>query len=334
MPTLEHKSIRLPRLTASLLLGVALLFPLKLLGAAQPDQPASQFKLLDSADAPRDFLAEKFVNFAGDIDRFFGDDRNYQESNKSVFQLDLTRVTGYGGNRKIVLSGRAKLHLPMTEQRLHVLVESDPEKNASGETAQGQSVINNQVIAPGSVAVAARYEKAEENRWFYSTDAGIQIRGIATSPNPFTRARVSYSVPFEQWRMKTAETVFWFNSIGLGETTQFDLEHFLSEPVLFRASSNATWLHDKQNFDLRQDLSIYHTLNERNALLYQASAIGVSRPQVHVTAYVILLLYRCRLHRDWMFFELSPQLHFPKEMNFRYSPQLNLRLEVLFDKSR
>src|SRR4030067_1671190 len=97
MPPLEHKSIRLPRLTASLLLGVALLFPLKLLGAAQPDQPASQFELLDSANAPRDYLAEKFVSFAGSVDRFFGDDRNYQESNKSVLQLDLTRVAGYGG---------------------------------------------------------------------------------------------------------------------------------------------------------------------------------------------------------------------------------------------
>ncbi len=331
MPTPEHNSIRLPRLTASLLLGVALLFPLKLLGAAQPDQPASQFELLDSANAPRDYLAEKFVSFAGSVDRFFGDDRNYQESNKSVFQLDLTRVAGYGGERNIVLSGRAKLHLPTTEKRLHLLLETDPEKNITGEPAQRKPVVRNQVTAPGKVAVGARYEKAEETRWHFSTDAGIQIRAPL---EPFARARGSYSVPLGQWRMKAAETVFWFNTIGAGESTQLDLEHFLSEPMLFRASSNATWLHDKQNFDLRQDLSIYHTLNERNALLYQASAIGVSRPQVQVTEYVILLLYRYRLHRDWMFFELSPQLHFPKEMNFRYSPQLNMRLEVLFDKSR
>lgn len=334
MQVTKRKSIRLSRFTASLLLGVGLILPLRVLAAEQPDQTLIPLDLLETFDAPHDYLSEKFVSLVGDIDRFFGDDRNYQESNKSVFQLDLTRVAGYGGDSKYVLSGRAKVQLPTTEKRLHLLLETDPEGNVTGESTQGQSVINNRIVSPGSVAVAARYEKAEENRWFYSTDAGVHFRGITTSPNPFMRARVSYSVPMEQWRMKTAETVFWFNSIGVGETTQFDLERILSEPVLFRASSNATWLHDKQNFDLRQDFSIYQTLNERNALLYQASAIGVSNPQVQVTEYVVLMLYRYRLHQNWMFFELSPQLHFPKAENFKMKPTLSMRLEMLFDESK
>src|SRR3990172_1341862 len=167
MPIFEHKSIRLFKLSASLLPGFALLFPLKLLGAAQPVQPASQPEPIISIDAPRDYLAEKFVSFAGSVDRFFGDDRNYQESNKSVFQLDLTRVAGYGGERNIVLSGRAKLHLPTTEKRLHLLLETDPEKNITGEPAQRKPVVLNQVVAPGKVAVGARYEKAEESRWHF-----------------------------------------------------------------------------------------------------------------------------------------------------------------------
>ena len=108
----------------------------------------------------------------------------------------------------------------------------------------------------------------------------------------------------------------------------------MSEPVLFRATSNATWLNDKQNFDLRQDLSIYHTVNDRTALLYQASAIGVTNPESQVTDYVVSILYRYRLHRDWMFFELSPQLHFPKINNYRSSPSLSMRLEMLFDGSK
>jgi hypothetical protein len=104
--------------------------------------------------------------------------------------------------------------------------------------------------------------------------------------------------------------------------------------MLFRATSNATWLKDKNNFDLRQDFSIYHTINERTALLYQASVIGISNPQYEVTDYVAMIHYRYRLHRQWMFFELSPQLHFPKENNFQSSFALSMRLEVLFDGSK
>jgi hypothetical protein len=347
-----HKSKLLCRLLPGLLSGIALFFPLKLLGAEtvvpqsepsvqQAEQPVPQTEpsapqtqkldLFAPFDAPRDYLSGKLVSFASGIDRFFGNDRNYQESNQSVFQIDLVRVMGYGGDRKFALSGRAKMDLPTIEKRLHLLLETNPDKNVTGEQTQGQSVLLNQVATPESYAAAVRYEKSAESVWNFSTDAGVKFQGGLT---PFARARGSYSVPMDQWRLKAAESVYWFNTIGAGETTQLDLERFLSEQALFRATSNATWLNDTQNFDLRQDLSVYHTLNDRTALLYQASAIGVSNPQYQLTEYVVLMLYRYRLHRNWIFFELSPQLHFPKINNFKSSPALSMRLEMLFDESK
>jgi len=335
MSSIERKFIRLCGLSSSPVLAMALLFPLKLLGAEQAAVQAPETGIFASIDAPRDYLAGKIVSFATDIDRFFGNDRNYQESNKSVVQLDLARATGYGGDRKLVLSARANLNLPSTEKKLHLLIESNPDQNITGEPAPNQNTaINNQVSGPQSYGLALRYEKVKEElkALHISADAGLKFQGI--NINPFMRARSSYSIPFETWRLKAAESVYWFNTIGAGETTQVDLEHFLSEPVLFRATSNATWLNDKQNFDLRQDLSVYQTLNERTALLYQVSAIGVSNPQVELTEYVAQILYRYRLHREWIFFELNPQLIFPKVNNFNSSFALTMRLEMLFDGTR
>ena len=346
MSSSEKKPIRPSSCCPSLLLGLALLFPLQLLGAEQPADQAEQSDLFDPVffdpaffdpvDAQRDYLSGKIISFASSIDRFFGDDRNYQESNKSVLQIDLIRVSGYGGDGKLVLSGRANLNLPSTEKRLHLLVESNPDQNTTGEPAQSQqnTTLTNNVDKPQSLGLALRYQKIKEElkALNLSADAGIKFQGIKT--NPFVRARGSYSVPMEQWRLKAEESVYWFNTIGAGETTQLDLEHILSEPVLFRATSNATWLHDKQNFDLRQDFSIYHTVNERTALLYQASAIGVSNPQYQVTEYLLSMQYRYRLHRKWIFFDLVPQIHFPKINNFQSSFSLSMRLEFLFDDSK
>ena len=318
-----------------MVLAMTLLFPLKLLGAEQAAEQAQPPNIFDSIDTPRDYLSGKIVSFATDIDRFFGNDRNYQESNRSVVQLDLARATGYGGDRKLVLSARANLNLPSTEKKLHLLIESNPDQNITGEPAPNQNTaINNQVSGPQSYGLALRYEKVKEElkALHISADAGLKFQGIHI--DPFMRARSSYSIPFDNWRLKAAESVYWFNTIGAGETTQVDLEHVLSEPVLFRATSNATWLNDKQNFDLRQDLSVYQTLNERTALLYQVSAIGVSNPQVELTEYVAQILYRYRLHREWIFFELNPQLIFPKVNNFNSSFALTMRLEMLFDESR
>ncbi|MEO8331362.1 MAG: hypothetical protein ABI479_02940 [Gallionella sp.] len=367
MSSFDRNFVWRHRLSSSLLISITLLFPLKLLGAdqavplepqpaLQTEQPAPQAEQpapqtpqpvtptpqpvpltpttdrFDSMEVKRNYLSGKITSYASYIDRFFGGDRHYQESNESVFQLDLTRTAGFGGERKFDLAARLNLRLPITEGRLHLLLETDPEKNIKVDPTPGSTVIKDKVVVPRSVAVAARYATAAENVWHFSTDAGLKF---PLPVIPFVRARGSYSIPFgNEWRLKAAESVYWFNTMGAGATTQLDLEQVLSSLFLFRSSSTATWLNDKQNFDLRQDLSVYHTLNDRTALLYQTSAIWVSSPAFAATDYVALMLYRYRLHREWLFFEISPQLHFPLVKQYHLSPALSLRLEVLFDDSR
>lgn len=297
-----------------------------------PPSPEPLAEIIGVADAPRDYLAEKFIGFVNSVDRFFGADRNFQESNDSVLQFDITRVTGYSGDRQFVYSGRAKVRLPNTEKKLHLLIETDPDKNTSTDASRNQPVRTGTKTVPDSYGAGVRYEKTEEERWHYSTDGGLKFQGISTTP--FVRGRVSYELPLEEWKIKATETAFWFNSIGLGETTQIDFERPISEPLLFRATSIATWLKDTENLDMRQDFSLFHKLNNRAAVLYQASALGNSRPNAHVTDYVLLLSYRYRVHRQWIFFELSPQIHFPKERNFKSSGMLGMRLEFLLDSSK
>jgi len=339
MTSLEHNSIRHCRLFSGLLTSIILLFPLKLLGAEQSTEEVQQPELFESLayiDAPRDYLSGKIISYASAIDQFFGDERNYQETNTSVIQLALNKASGYGGSGNYVFAIRANINLPSTEKRLHLLIESNPDQNITGEPPENQqnTPITNNVDKPQSFGLALRYEKVKEQlkAMHLSADAGIKFQGV-TNINPFVRARGSYSIPMDKWRLKAEQSVYWFNTIGVGETTQIDLEHLLSEPVLFRATSNATWLKDNLNFDLRQDLSIFHTVNERTALLYQASAIGVSNPQWELTEYRLTFLYRYRLHRNWMFFNISPQLHFPKTENFEAKYSLNMSLNMLFDKS-
>jgi hypothetical protein len=287
------------------------------------------------------------------MDRFFGGNRNFQESNKTMVQLNLVRTMGTLGNERFALSGRAKLDLPATASRLsrlHLLFESDPDKNVTGVDTPGQQVTPTTTTTPGPTAAAApvaagtappesysgalRYEQAkeEEREKHFSAEAGLKFNGIV--PSLFGRTRGSYSVPMGLWRLKAAETAFWFNTTGTGETTQIDVERAISDPLLFRATSTATWLWRTLNFDLRQDLTLFQTLNERDAMQYQASIVGVSRPDAYVTDSSLTLLYRHRLHRSWMFFELSPQLHFPQSRDYRLSTLIIMRLQMNFDQSR
>ena len=353
----------------NLLLGGVFLLPLQLFGADQaapltqqvipeaqhvaPDaqhsvpyiqeplpqvQPPDSF---DSMDAPRNYLSDKIAKLASSFDRFFGGDRHYQESNQSVIQVSLARVAGYGGVPKFNLDANVNVSLPATEERLRLLLETDPEKKTTSDNyvtgtttpTQGRTIINNKVVVPESTALAVRYvaPAPEEAVFHFHVDGGLKL---PIPIKPFVRASSSYSAPLGEWRMKAAESVYWFNTLGVGSTTLLDFERIISAPVLFRASTNVTWLKDTNNFDMRQDLSVYHTLNDRTALLYQASAIGVTNPTFQVSDYVLLAFCRYRMHEKWLFFELSPQLHFPVEKNYKVSPALSMRLEMQFDDLR
>lgn len=331
---MKASSTRLSSIVARLSLGAMLTLSLtanceEFVGPpeqALPEDAANAF------DTPRDYLSGQYLDFVTSIDRFFGDERHYQEANDSVMQLDITRVMGYSGEPKFVWSASANVRLPIAEQKLHLILETDPDKKVVVDSKKIQSPQLKQPASPQSYAAALRIEKIEAERWHYSADAGIKFAGLYSKP--FARARARLAVPLELWRMTLAETAFWFNNTGVGATTQFDLERPITDPLMFRSSSNATWLNDRQNFDLRQDFTFIHAWDERTALLYQASVIGVSRPQAQVSDYVLLVLYRYRLHREWTYLDLSPQLHFPRGNGYRASPLLSLRLEILFDQSR
>jgi hypothetical protein len=287
----------------------------------------------DYIDPQRDYLSGRITTFASYVDRFFGGDRHYQESNESVIQLDLTKIYGYGGDPRYNLEAKLNFKLPVTEDKFRLLVETNPENNLT-TTSQpaGSTVLNNQVAAPKTVGLAARYTIAQESNWHFSTDAGLRM---PIPIKPFLRSRASYAVPLGlDWRLTATETGFWFDELGWGETSQFDMERVLNPLELFRASTTVTYLKDKDNFDWSQSFSVYHTINDRTALLYQVSAIGVTNPENAVTDVVMLVFYRYRLHRKWMFVEISPQLHYPQVNNYQVSPALSLRLEVLFDDAR
>lgn len=303
------------------------------------DEP-DLYGLLEPLDAPRNFVARGLVGVVSDIDKFFGDTRNYQESNNSLVQLDVHRLLGFGGEPNFIWTGRVKVDLPNTEKRLHFVLESNPDKNLNSDknvTSNTTKItpsqqLNDKVVGPQTYAAAVRFEQPDDRPWHLSTDLGVRLQGLQL--NPFARTRGSYSVPLSDWRFKASETLFVFNSTGTGSTTQLDFEHFWSDPVLFRATSSATWLHRAENFDVRQDATIFHTLDARRALLYQASVTGMTRPQRQIIDTVLLATYRYKLHREWIFFELSPQLHFPQIRQYRASPSLLMRMEFLLDKSQ
>jgi len=296
-----------------------------------PSKPKFVPGIIEKLEVQRDYYSEKIVAFTKSVDQFFGDPRYFQENNKSVIQLNFNQSIAQGGSRPFAFEGQARLDLPAASRRFQFVFEANPEKKSVGEVTRDQPEAPTETAKPTQYAASLRYEEVEESLWHFSSEAGAKLQFPI---DPFVRTRGSYAIQMEEWRLKLAESVFWFSTIGLGETTQLDMERVLSTSLLFRATSTATCMEKPQNCDLRQDFAYYHTLDERSAVVYQASVIGVTHPVKQETAYVLLSRYRHRLYKEWVFFEITPQLNFPRTEDFRLNASLLLRLEMLFGATK
>jgi hypothetical protein len=285
-----------------------------------------EVEVLTTIDRSRDFISEKITTYSKHLDQFFGDERYFQEHNDSVIQLDLSETLAQEGARNFGFEGKVKIDLPAASKRFQVVLESNPEQKTANEVKKDQPVAPVKEIVPANFAASLRFEHRQEDVWHFSSDAGVKLQAPL---DPFTRARGSFSVPIGPWRLKIAETIFWFNRLGLGATSQLDLERILDPYLLFRATSTATCYEDPSKCDLRQDFSVFHTLSERAAWVYQASIVATNQPILQETDYVVLARYRYRLHKKWVYFELTPQLTVPRADGFRRNAQLLMRLELL-----
>ena len=63
---------------------------------------------------------------------------------------------------------------------------------------------------------------------------------------------------------------------------------------------------------------------------YDFTTIYHTRPETHVDRYVLSVRYRKRTKREWLYYEIAPQVSFDHEYDYVFNPGIRLRLEFFF----
>jgi hypothetical protein len=98
----------------------------------------------------------------------------------------------------------------------------------------------------------------------------------------------------------------------------------------FRSTTEATWYHDHLSFDLLQSLELLHRITRQRSIIYRASAYGKTHPYTHITATLLNIRLRQAIHRDWVFFEIKPQIDYLQETGFAADKSLTLQIDAIF----
>jgi hypothetical protein len=300
-------------------------------GLAQDDrlfypQEPSYFDWLDK---PRDYLSERFISLSNSVDRFFADERVFQESRSSYLRFYGDLVFRKSGSSDFNPKLQAKVVLPALEKRLHILLESDTDvtgevPTASVPTQSGAPKVN----VPNDFRAAVQVQVTYSPHWNINTDAGLRFHGLSLPP--FVRLRASRVQTVHRWQFRFTQALYWYEQSGMGASMQYDADYKLSDHYLGRSRTQAIWSDHDQSFYFEQSFVLFHPIDESHALSYGASVYGQSQPNSHVTNYALSTTWRTRIHREWLFLDVQPGLSWPESDSFHVTPSILLRLEAIF----
>lgn len=311
-------------LSAYLLIGIT--SPIHSTAHAETETTPPPVILPEAMDIGHDQVEKQVNLFVNWVDAFFGSDRVFEESKDNYVKLSIGKIIEEGGKLSNATSLSAKINLPRTQDRFKLLITSEPEGEELVGNLQPRETLTG-INTSNEQTTALRYVAKETDTWNIHADLGLRYHsGI----DPFGRLRVRRTVALTPWTVHMAETLFWYDSLGPGETSHVDFERPVNHKYLFRATSEATWRDQRQMFDLVQDLSFLHRVSDRRSLIYRASAFGVTEPVTYVTDYLLSIRLRQLIHRDWMFFEINPQINYPQERHFEAVPTLTLKFDIIF----
>jgi len=284
-------------------------------------------------DPTRKSIGNWVDNTSRNIDGFFGTDESLRVENESYLrfgqEIDWMEGDGASGD----LSLRYRIDLPTSEERLRLVIESDPEESQGTLQEQGSGRLSNDQRDRRTSTLGLNWLESRDKRenWSNRVGAGIRLRIPLDPYVRFTSERL-WQLHEGPWQLESNNRLSWFNNSGYSARTRWDLGRPLDASRHLRFLTNIQWREEEDNLEYSETAELNHRINSRSALRYSAIALGESASNPRITNYYLQTRYRRDLHKGVLFADVIPELHFPREHS--YDPQwaVTLRLEMYFQR--
>lgn len=263
------------------------------------------------------YLNTKFCQPALWFDSFFADQRTTKDARAGTmvrWYNDLIWLEGEGFS--YVPNIIARLYLPKTSKKFKIVFESDTTDTIKELFPDDQS-------------------KQPKNALGLSYDVSVKTRSsinIKATFRPGLEASYRYIYPFTEQTLWRFTQKIYQQKMVTGEITYFDIDHSFNEKFLLRWANFAKLDTDVEGFEMGTGFTLYHYISPTQALNYRASISAKNKPYHYIDNTHLGLTYRHNIIRSWFFYELSPEINWPKDSDQEKTKDVSftLRLEVMF----
>jgi hypothetical protein len=144
-------------------------------------------------------------------------------------------------------------------------------------------------------------------------DVGAGLR-IKIPPDVYLRARLIHARELAYGIVgRLTVTPYWDAADGFGESNQLDFDRLLAPRTLLRWGNSLTIAEGSNGWNWGTEVSVLQKLSEKSAITFAGSANGPTRPSTVVGKYRVYTRYRRNFKRDWLYFEVEPDINWPRQ---------------------
>ena len=236
-----------------------------------------------------------------------------------------------GGGVKYRSAVHGRFVLPRISRRVLLFISGETE--AEPQSAQlpedpGQPGFDRTLPDTRLVNTEIRYIMIENPTVYLFAGTGVRLHFPLEF---FTRTRIRYTLRLgEKSLARFEETLFWKSTDGFGETTEIELNRQIGRKRILRWTNSATITQESQGLEWGSELALLREFSPRSALTFAGGVFGDTDPATQVETYRIFARYRRNFLRPWLFYELEPEISWPRDESFTAVYAFTLRLEVVF----
>ncbi len=296
---------------------------------AQPQAPTppEEPTMVDTIHAG---ISKSILATSSWLDSFFYDPRYAAEENRTraIFRYDIFDES----HQRISAKARVlfKVVLPQMKNKAHLIIAGDPDEQTEEQTEAG-------VTAPSRPDASKDRNVSSSLGYFFKSNERRNISarmGLRYRNGHFVLfVRPHYRVLYDMgsWKLRFTQEVPYWTDKGWESLTAVDLERQFKNQFFFRTSLVGHWYEDRNGYFYSLIFSFIQPLSPRRALHYDWTNDFQTRPD-RLQQIAVSVRYRQLIWKDWLYFDIAPQMRFPRNRVFDFVPGILFRIEMLFGK--
>jgi hypothetical protein len=274
-------------------------------------------------------ISKEILSTADWMDSFFADQNYVKEINRSYVRFRYEIFQEERAKTSLKPAVDLRLALPELERKTHLVFSAEPNEPVSGPNAPVRTTAERfGTTAQANLTTALQYFLRTTPRENFAVLSGVQFSKFA--PVLFLEPRYRVLAPYRVWQLRFTQELLWRTDTAWQTDTRFELERQLPRDFFFRTSLDGVWASRVIGYVYSLAFLLREPFGPTHAVDYEWINSFQTRPVDELTEIDFRIRYRHSFWREWLFFEVAPQVRFPRDSNFDKIPGILFRLEMFF----